>query len=340
MTNYGEDMKYLQNILLSFLCLFTIYCGTDYAEKGKMAFENKDYSEAIKNLTLALKDDSTNHLYDEMICISYLQRGKELFSKTRNLKALNGNLREAQKYLPTSQSNELKSIYAETYVYLAKAYITARASSNDEKEQNFENALNAVKGALSIDSTNVTADSLMISLKESHFQGLIDKGRDLYNKARRTRNPDLYFTSEYYLKEAQTFEAENPQIISLLQKITKQVLPVLNYREGVSLAVSGVTRERKAILMNLSIKNYTAKRINLVLNNFTLVDNQGQIYPVNEHEMRKRELFGEKCLADTVLNSANPLASGIIAFDAPPEIVISYVNYKIDKNKVSRKFFR
>ena len=333
-------MKYSQYILLVILSYFILYCGADYVEDGKKAFNNKDYSEAIRLLTQALKEDSTNHSNDEMISVSYLIRGEELFEKTRNLKAFNGNFKEAQRYIPANPSNEFEKIYADMHVSLAKAYITTRASSDNEKEFNFEQALNAVKGALTIDSTNATAESLLVSLKDDHFQGLIDKGRNLYNKARRTRNPDLYFTAEYYLKEAQQFEFDNPQINSLLQKITQKTLPVLNYREGISMAVAGVTRERKAIIMNISIKNYTSKPINLVLNNFTLVNNQGKEYQVNEHEMRKRELFGEKCLADTILNSSNPAASGIIAFDAPTDIEIAYVNYKIDQKRISRKYFR
>jgi len=333
-------MKYLQYILPLLSILILMHCGTDYAQEGIKAFQNNDYSEAIKHFTLALKEDSTNRSYDEMICISYLERGKELFKNTRNLKALDGNFKKSQKYLPLNQSKEFKDTYTDMHVFIAKAYITARASSKDEKELNFEHALDAVKTALTLDSTSTTAESLLVSLKESHFQGLIDKGKNLYNKARRTRNPDLYFMAEYYLKEAQKFESNNSQINNLLQKITKQTLPVLNYREGIALAVSDLVRERKAILMTLSIKNYTSQKINMVLTNFTLVDNQGEVYPVNEHEMRKRELFGEACLTDTVLNSANPSASGIIAFNAPKNIEIAYVNYKIDHKRTSRKFFR
>ena len=332
-------MKYFQYMLLVILSYFLLYCGADYAAEGTMAFVKKDYSETIRLLTLAQREDSTNHSYNEKICISYLYRGEELYVRTRNLKAFDGNFKKAQGYLPAKPSKEFEKIYCDMHVSLAKAYITSKASSKDEKELNIEQGLNAVKAALTIDSTNVIADSLLVSLKNDHFQGLIDKGKNLYNKARRTRNPDLYFTAEYYLKEAQIFESDNQQINSLLQKITQQTLPVLNYREGISMAIAGVTRERKAIIMNLSIKNYTSIPMNLVLENFTLVDNQGEVYQVNEHEMRKRELFGEECLADTVLNSSNPGLSGIIAFDAPTDIKIAYVNYKIGQNRVSRKYF-
>jgi hypothetical protein len=333
-------MKYLQYILFILFTLFLINCGTDYAEEGKKAFENDDYSEAIKLLNLALKEDTTNHSYNEMICISYLKRGKELFERTRNLKALDGNFEEAKKYIPENKSQQFEDFYVEMHVYLAEAYIKTRAANEDERETYFENALNAVQSALELDSSNIKADSLLIALKELNFQRLIDKGQSLYNKARRTRNPDLYFMAEYYLKEARKFEATNATINGLLSKITQNTLPVLNYREGISLAISGVTRERKGIIMNLSIKNYTTKMFKMSLDKFILVDTEGQNYPVDRREMRKRELFGETCLADTVLNSSNPSASGIIAFDAPSDIDILSVNYKIDSKRTAKKFFR
>ena len=165
-------MKYFQYILLVILSFFILYCGADYAEEGKKAFNKKDYSETIRLLTMAVKEDSTNRSYDEMISISYLYRGEELFARTRNLKAFDGNFKEAQGYLPANPSKKFEQIYGDMHVSLAKAYITTKVSSKDEKELNFEQALNAVKGALTIDSTNATAESLLIALKEGHFQGL------------------------------------------------------------------------------------------------------------------------------------------------------------------------
>jgi hypothetical protein len=108
--NFGGVMKYFQYMLLVILSYFLLYCGADYAAEGTMAFEKKDYSDTIRLLTLALREDSTNHSYDEMICISYLYRGEELFVRTRNLKAFDGNFRKAQGYLPVKPSKEFEKI--------------------------------------------------------------------------------------------------------------------------------------------------------------------------------------------------------------------------------------
>ena len=105
------------------------------------------------------------------------------------------------------------------------------------------------------------------------------------------------------------------------------------------MAVAGFSRERKAIIMTISIKNYTTDPISLNLNNFNLVDNEGNKFNVNEDEMKKRELFGETCIKNTILNQDNPSAEGIIAFDAPTDVNFAYINYRIDNSNFARKYF-
>jgi len=317
-----------------------MYCGTDYAEEGRKAYNNGNYSDAIKYLNLAMKADSTSDEFDEMISLSYFKRGQELYKTTRNLKAFNANFFEGKKFLPAQPSQEFTRQYVQIYVELASAYATAKGKNEQERDDNFDQALSAVKEAIAIDSTYTPAESLLVSLKEEHFQGLIDKAKELFNKAGRTRNYDLYFSAEYYLKEAEKFEKNNQQINTLLQQITRQTLPVLNYREDISMAVAGITRERKALVMNVSIKNYSEKPVNLMVKKFILVDTDGNNYYINEQEMKKRELFGETCIADTILNGSHPMETGLIAFDAPKEIEIEYIAYQLNGSKTVRKYFR
>lgn len=275
-----------------------------------------------------------------MICLSYIYRGEELYKKTRNVKAFNGNFEKADEYLPINPTVEFNQKYATMLISLAKAYYATKPKDEDEKELYFENALSRIKKVMILDSTNQVADSMLAQLKTDHFQGLVDKGEDLYKKAGRTGNADLYFMAEYYLKEAKAFESDNKKINSLLNKIVQKTLPVLNYREGVSLAVAGFSRERKAIIMTLSIKNYTAESVSLNIANFNLVDSEGNKYSVNEEEIKKRELLGESCIKNMVLNQSNPSAEGIIAFTAPKDIKLNYVNYQMKNNKFARKYFR
>jgi hypothetical protein len=105
------------------------------------------------------------------------------------------------------------------------------------------------------------------------------------------------------------------------------------------MAIAGISYERKAVLMTLTIKNYTSNPLNLDITKFKLIDREGNSFGINEQEMQKRELFGENCIKSTLLNAENPDASGVIAFDAPKDIKIAYVNYRIDANRFVRKYF-
>ena len=316
-----------------------MHCGVDLFEEGKKAFAAGDYTQTINLLTKAQKEDSTNRSYDEIIFLAYLYRGEEVYNKTRNVKAFDGNLRKAKKYLPQDYSADFKSQYGRMLLSLAKAYYGAKPETEIEKEAYFENALHLVQEVMKLDSTNNSADSMLAVLKTDHFQELIDKGEKLYKKAGRTGNADLYFTAEYYLKEAQSFEPDNSKIQNLLNKIVQKTLPVLNYREEVSMAVAGINRERKAIIMTISIKNYTNKPVPLSINQFNLVDKGGTKYTVNEEEMKKIELFGESCIKNTVLDQTNPATKGLIAFSAPTNANLAYVNYQTNNGRVIRKYF-
>jgi len=332
-------VRSLTYLILVILAFSSTFCGPNLEEEGKKAFSNGDYTQAIKLLIKAHEEDPINRTYYDLICLSYLYRGEELYQKTRNVDAFEGNFEKVTKYLPANPTVEFNKKYAKMLVSIASAYHSAKPKDDDKKELYHENALARVKQAMAIDSTNNSADSLLAQLKVDFFQNLVDKGEGYYKKAGRTGNADLYFTAEYYLKEAKEFEPNNKNINNLLNKIVQKTLPVLNYREDVSLAVAGFSRERKAIIMNLSIKNYTSEAISLNLENFRLVDRDGNKYGVSKDEMKKRELFGETCIKNTILNQKNPSASGLIAFNAPKDANFAYVNYYIGGNKTAKKVF-
>jgi len=336
----GGSVRRFTYLIAVVLAFSSIYCGEDLVEKGKKAYSDGDYTQAIKILTEAQKENPIDHTFDHLICLAYLYRGEELYQTTRNLKAFNGNFDKARNFLPINPTEKFNKEYATMLLSMAKAYYSAKPRNEEEKELYHEYTLDWVKQAMAIDSTNNDADSMLAQLKVDSFQSLVDQGEGLYKKAGRTGNADLYFKAEYYLKEAREFEPDNKKINSLLSKIVQKTLPVLNYRDDVSLAIGGFSRERKAIIMTLSIKNYTAKSLSLNLTNFKLVDIEGNKYDVNEDEMRKKELFGEICIKNAVLNQENPSVKGIIAFTAPKDIKMAYVNYQLSSNKFVRKYFQ
>ena len=125
-------MKRLQFFIFFLGCLFAFQCGSDPAEEGRKLFENGDYTQAIKLLTEAKQEDSTNKAIDEMICLAYLYRGEELFEKTKNVKAFNGNFEQANNYLPKEPSAEFTRQYNELQLALANAYLNTKAKNQEE----------------------------------------------------------------------------------------------------------------------------------------------------------------------------------------------------------------
>ena len=65
-------MKPLTYFILIILTISAIFCGADLVEEGKKAYLNGDYTQAINFLTEAQKEDSSNHTYHDLICLSYL----------------------------------------------------------------------------------------------------------------------------------------------------------------------------------------------------------------------------------------------------------------------------
>jgi len=163
-------MRPLTFFILIILTLSSIFCGVDLIEEGKKAFLNGDYTQAINFLSEAQEEDSSNHTYNDLICLAYLYRGEELYNKTRNVKAFDGNFAEAKKYLPHHPTLEFNKKFGKMLLSLARAYHTTKPKNDEEKEFNFENAVKRVKQAIAIDSTNQDAHSMLAQLKKDHFQ--------------------------------------------------------------------------------------------------------------------------------------------------------------------------
>jgi len=325
-------------LLLGFSCLL-LQCGTDYYAEGEKAFQNQDYTNAIKNYEQALPEAENPQVINEKLALSYFYRGRDLFQKTRNIKAFTGNFEEAEQYIPHHPSEPFKKEYSRILFELGRAYAESKPRSDAEKDEYYNNSLSMLDEALYVDSTNTKADSLIEKIHFDNFQGLLDKANKFYERASRTGQVDLFLSSEYYLKIAAEYKHDDPGVISLFRKIKKKTLPVLNYRDGVSLAITAYSAEKDGMAMIMTIKNYLSKPVELNLNNFTMVAKDGNRYGVDHEALRVRKLFGENVLENTTLNSDQPLTEGIIVFAAPPESGVAYIIYQVDRRRQSRKYF-
>ena len=334
-------MKYYQPLVLILSFIILQFCSDDIAEQGKQAFLEKNYSDSIKLLTTPELDrQGRDNNINEILVLSYMYRGQELYEKTKNVKSFSGNYRSSSKYLPDSVSSDFRIQYSTLLANLAEAYANTRAENDFEQEKFDNSSIEIVNLAIKYDSTNNVAHDLHNNLKERNFKSLLKKANTLYAKAKKIDDADLYFAAEACLNDAANYDLNNPDVINLRRQIRRSTLGILNYSDGVSLAVTDRIYDKGKLVMLLSVKNYKNKPVSVSPDKIELIDVRGNSYPVDKEEMRVRSIFGQKILEPKKLDANNPYTNGIIAFDIPKSMPISYIVLKDNGDEITRKYFQ
>ena len=333
-------MRVLNSLLILFTTIIFYNCGSNIAEKGRQAYNDGDYNQAIQLLTAAKNEKNLDNDVDEMIVLSYMYRGKELYDKTQNLKSFSGNYISALKHLPKSPTADFRSKYNDLLIELARAYKDTKPKTESEHEENFRKSINIIDQVLKEDSTKAEAKTLFSEIEVLIFKKYLDKANTLYTKAKKTDDWDLFFNAESYLQDAEKLNPNSNDVKALRQKIRRETLGVLNYRDGVSLAVTERMYEKGKMIMFLVVKNYKNKPLQFDPTEIELVDLKGNVYNIDKEEMRVRELFGQIPIKAKTLNGNEPLTEGLIAFDAPKDLAISYLALNVNGEQITRKYFR
>ena len=269
-----------------------------------------------------------------------MYRGKELYTKIKNVNSFSGNYESGQKYLPKMESDNFKSEYSALLTSLAKAYAVTKAENKLEQEKFNKNSIEIVNMAIAYDSLNEAAHELHVELKNRNFNKLFKKANTYYEKAKRYDDVDMYFSAQAFLEDAGQYDPKNPDVISLRRKIRRSTLSILNYNDGVSLAVTDKLYEKGKLVMLLAVKNYQNKSIMVTPNKIELIDLRGNTYQTDTEEMRVRELFGQKCIKSKKLDQKDPYTEGIVAFNVPKNLPISHILLKNNGDEVTRKYFQ
>lgn len=334
-------MRYCQPLLISLSILILQNCSNNIFEQGENAFISKNYNRAIKLLTSPQADEQirTDHV-NEIIVLSYMYRGRGLYTKTKNVKSFSGNYKSALKYLPKMTSDNFKSKYSVLLTSLAKAYAIAKAENTLEQEKFNKNSIEIINMAITYDSLNTSAHEFHVKLKNRNFSSLFKKAKTYYAKAKKYDNVDMYFSAQAFLNDAAEYDQKNPDIINLRKKIRRSTLGILNFNDGVSLAVTDKLYEKGKLVILLVVKNYESKSILVTSDKIKLIDLKGKTYSPDTEEMRIRELFGQKCIKSKKLDQKNPYTDGIVAFDVPKNLPISHIVLRNNGDEISRKYFQ
>jgi hypothetical protein len=165
---------------------------------------------------------------------------------------------------------------------------------------------------------------------------MLNRGKDFYTKAGKTNNGDHYITAEYYFQRASYFDIYNDEAKSMLSKTRKKTLSVLNNREDFAIAVADMNRQRKSLILDLTIKNYATSPVKINVDSFELVDLDGNFYSLD------KTMMGTKFKGKTMKNQELPelkFADGIIVFAIPSKVKIDYLGYRLNEDETVKKYF-
>jgi hypothetical protein len=334
-------MKTLK-ILISFailcaLVMVSVHCGSDPAVEGDKAFESANYNIAIKHFLEARKSNpSEKQTYDEKIALSYMLRGKSLYDRSHNIKSFSGNFEKSLEYIPENPSDYFEKEYSKILFALGNGYQQAIPENEIQKEEYLNKSIQYLEESIYNDENNTSADSLLEKIKVDNFQKMLNKGKDFYTKAGKTKNGDHYITAEYYFQRASYFDIYNDEAKKMLSKTRAKTLSILNNREDFAMAVADMNRQSKSLILDLTIKNYATSPVTIDIQNFELADLDGNTYPLDKNMMETK--FKGKSLKNQELAELK-FADGIIVFSIPSKVKIDYLGYRLNEDETVKKYF-
>ncbi len=323
--------------ILSMLFLNAFNCGSDPAAEGEKAFQSANYNLAIQHYLEARKENpAQKNVFDEKIALSYMLRGQKLYGRNKNVKSFSGNFEKALDYIPENPSAEFNKEYSKILFAMANAHMNARPENEIQKDEYLSKTITYLEDALVNDENNTEASELLDKIKLDNFQKMLNKGKDFYSRAGRTKNSDYYINAEYYFQRAAYFDTYNKDAEKMLSKTRKKTLSILNNREDFAMAIADMSRQSKNLILDLTIKNYATKPVKLEINKFEVVDIEGKVYTVNKKMMDEK--FKNKKLKNQNLAELK-LAEGYIVFSIPKNVKIEYLGYHLDEEETVKKYF-
>jgi hypothetical protein len=322
--------------LVIFFAFSMFYCGSSPAEEGENAFENGNYNLAIKLFLEAKKQNPDDNNINEKLALSYMFRGKDLFEKTKNIKSFSGNFEKATNFIPESSSQEFKKNYSNILYALANGYINSTPQNEIEKEEFLNKSITYLEDAIYQDENNSEAEGLLAQIKSDNFQKMLDKGTDFFNKASKQKKNDMFFTAEYYFKKAAYFDTHNEEAKTWLSKTREKTLSILDIQEDLSIAVADYVNQSGKFIIDLVMHNYGMDPVEIKLQNFELADLEGKTYTLDENYMNSK--FAKKKVKNQKLAELKNI-EGYLVFSVPSGTKIEYLGYKLNEEKIFKKYF-
>lgn len=335
-------MKRFRIVLILFFVflipVILLYCGGNPAEEGKAAFDRGDYMQAINLFTQAKNENPDQPQYDEMIALSWMFRGEQLYSRTKNINTFSGNFEKGLMFIPETVSPEFKTKYSEMLYKIADAYMNSDPANEIQAEEFQSKAVDYLKTACVEDENNQAAWDLLDKIKKENFQSMFDKGKTYFSQAKSTKNSALYLIAELYLAKATDYDPDNQEAAKLLQDTRKKTINMINtdpsYGE-IALAIADSKFLEGIFIVDVDVANNLRQPAKLIIENFVLADKDGNIYNTDQSVLTE---FKDKQIKDAEIPALKTI-SGWVGFKVNKGISPDYLSYQIADDKIVKKYF-
>lgn len=314
-------MKKLCIFFISITLITFLSCGKAPTQKGDEAFQQKNYSEALKNYLEALKETPNDDLLKEKIATTYFKAGEIFWEKRRVLKAFEVRVYDGLKFLPPNPSPEMKVQVSEAYFKLALAYKNAKAENPFQKEQFFNKALQNLKRSLAYDSTNTEANKALEQFKLENFQKYLERGIASYRKG--SRDALQYLNADIYLTNALRLDPENEKAQKYLKRARERALNLLDPGQQVPFAITDQMENSEYLAFLVVVHNQLSEGLSINAGNFYLVKENGK-----EIRGKSSGMFSTPFAPTSLANGEE--AAGVVAFPLPE--TKDYARLELRKN--------
>jgi len=331
-------IRFLISFLSIFLFLLFLWgCGGDPLVEGDKAYAEGKFNQALKNYFEVKKTQPENQSVNEKIALCYAQKGLDLYSRTKNLNSFVGNIEKAQKYIPESETTaEFNKEYSQLLYQLALAYHKAKAENPIQEEQFFTKTLDYLDEAILLDYENNQADSLLTTIREANFQKMFDKGTTFYNRAKKEKtNSELYLSAEFYITRASNFDPTNEDAQKYLKQVRQKTLSILDLNNDFPMAIANKKYTATHLLLDITALNYMGETINFDPANLKIVDLDNNEYGIDKKESEKYD----RALTQAVTVENRKTVDGNVAFKISKKVPISHLEYVVNNENTSKKYF-
>ncbi|HHM01874.1 MAG TPA: DUF4352 domain-containing protein [Caldithrix abyssi] len=332
----GGHMRYLSILGIVTIFILLYACGGSEMEQGDKSYAEANYTLAINHYLKFKKDHPDDPKIKSKLALAYFQKGKELYTKTKNIKSFAGNYAKAESYVESpGEDPNFNKAFSSLLYELAIAYQNARPENEVQKEQYFNNTLDYLNLALEFDGDNEQAETALQKIYDENFEAMFNKGVDFYKRARREKNNDLYLSAEYYLSRADHFNPGDPKTEEYLSKVRKQTLSILKNSGPVSFCVVGYKKDKGYFLTDITASNFTSATMEIDPNNFQLELDDGSLINMDG----KKTADFDKALTTKTALEPRKLLDGVLAFKVPAKTKVLAMIYTNEDGREVRKYF-